>query len=147
ENLAPGLSGNFSLTLKPGQFTMYCPGAETERGALVVTGAKQKASAAAAAAVARYRTYIEGQTAQLVTATRRFAQELRAGDLDGAKAAYVDARVPYERIEPVAESFGNLDPSIDARAGVVPAAEWTGFHPIERTLWLGGTTDGTNALA
>jgi iron uptake system EfeUOB component EfeO/EfeM len=59
----------------------------------------------------------------------------------------VDARVPYERIEPVAESFGQLDPAIDARAGDVPAAQWTGFHPIERTLWVRGTTDGTAALA
>jgi iron uptake system EfeUOB component EfeO/EfeM len=59
----------------------------------------------------------------------------------------VDARVPYERIEPVAESFGTLDPAIDARAGDVSADQWTGFHPIERTLWVGGTTDGTGALA
>ncbi len=29
ENVAPGLSGHFSLTLKPGRFTMYCPGGKT----------------------------------------------------------------------------------------------------------------------
>ena len=147
ENQAPGLSGHFSVTLKPGRYTMYCPGAKTERGPLVVTGAVSKATVAAAAAVARYRRYIESQTALLVAETRRFTQQLRAGDLAGAKAAYVNARVPYERIEPVAESFGNLDPAIDARAGDVPDAEWTGFHPIERQLWAKGTTDGTGALA
>ena len=43
----------------------------------------------------------------------------------------------------MAESFGDLDPAIDARAGDVPDAKWTGFHPIERTLWVGGTTAGT----
>ena len=42
------------------------------------------------------------------------------------------AREPYERIEPVAESFGDLDPEIDARAGDVPAASWTGFHRLEK---------------
>jgi hypothetical protein len=44
ENLAPGLSGHFSLTLKPGRFTMYCPGGKSERGPLVVTGTAGAAS-------------------------------------------------------------------------------------------------------
>ncbi|HEY7694375.1 MAG TPA: iron uptake system protein EfeO [Gaiellaceae bacterium] len=146
ENLAPGLSGRFSLTLKPGRFTMYCPGGKTaERGTLVVTGAASATSAAAAAAVGRYRHYVETQTALLVAKTRRFVQQLNAGDVDGAKSAYAAARIPYERIEPVAESFGSLDPAIDARAGDVPKAKWTGFHPIEQLLWVSGAT-GPRAL-
>jgi iron uptake system component EfeO len=141
ENIAPGLSGHFSLTLKPGRFTMYCPGGESaERGPLVVLGKASATSAAAAAAVARYRRYVENQTALLVTKTRLFVQALEKGDVEAAKAAYASARVPYERIEPVAESFGGLDPAIDARAGDVPAAKWTGFHPIEQLLWVRGTT-------
>jgi iron uptake system component EfeO len=141
ENVAPGLSGHFSLTLKPGRFTMYCPGGTSaERGPLVVTGKTSGTSKAAAAAVAQYRRYVEGQTALLVTRTRRFVQELQAGDIEGAKAAYTEARVPYERIEPVAESFGDLDPAIDARAGDVPKPKWTGFHPIEQFLWVRGKT-------
>jgi len=140
ENLAPGLSGRFSLTLKPGRFTLYCPGGKSERGPLVVTGAASATSTAAAAAVARYRRYIEGQTIVLTAKTRRFVQRLQAGDLEGAKAAYADARIPYERIEPVAESFGDLDPGIDARAGDVPKAKWTGFHPIEQYLWVHGAS-------
>ena len=146
ENLAPGLSGHFSLTLKPGRYTMYCPGAKTERGPLVVTGAGSKTSAAAAAAVARYRQYIEAQTALLVARTRPFVRAVQAGDLARAKATYAGARIPYERIEPVAESFGNLDPAIDARAGDVPKAKWTGFHPIEQALWMRSTTAGTSTL-
>jgi iron uptake system component EfeO len=140
ENLPPGLSGHFSLTLKPGRFTMYCPGGETERGPLVVTGTAAGTSAAAGAAVARYRRYIEAQTTLLTARTRRFVQRLQVGDLEGAKTAYADARVPYERIEPVAESFGDLDPAIDARAGDVPKAEWTGFHPLEQFIWVRGAT-------
>jgi iron uptake system component EfeO len=140
ENVAPGLSGHFSLTLKPGRFTMYCPGGKTERGPLVVTGAAAGTSAAAAAAVARYRRYIETQTTLLTAKTRRFVQRLQVGDVEGAKAAYAAARIPYERIEPVAESFGDLDPAIDARAGDVPKAKWTGFHPLEQFLWVHGAT-------
>jgi iron uptake system component EfeO len=140
ENVPSGLSGHFSLTLKPGRFTMYCPGGETERGPLVVTGTAAGTSAAAAAAVARYRRYIEAQTTLLTARTRRFVQRLQVGDLEGAKTAYADARVPYERIEPVAESFGDLDLAIDARAGDVPKAEWTGFHPLEQFIWVRGAT-------
>ena len=55
--------------------------------------------------------------------------------------------MPYERVEPVAESFGDLDPRIDARANDVPKSQWTGFHPIERKLWVQRTTKGTAALA
>ena len=38
-----------------------------------------------------------------------------AGDDDAARALYPDARVHWERIETVAESFGDLDPRMDAR--------------------------------
>jgi iron uptake system component EfeO len=150
ENLAPGLDGRFSLTLEPGSFTTYCPGGKTaERGSLVVRGrsAAGPASQQAVTAVARYRAYVEAQTALLVDRTRSFVAALRAGDLALAKQRYSAARVPYERIEPVAESFGNLDPAIDARAGDVPAAEWTGFHPIERALWVKSSLAGTGPLA
>jgi iron uptake system component EfeO len=140
ENVAPGLSGHFSLTLKPGRFTMYCPGGKTERSPLVVTGTAGAASPAAVAATARYRRYMEAQTTLLTAQTRRFVRRLQVGDVAGAKAAYADARIPYERIEPVAESFGDLDPAIDARAGDVPKAKWTGFHPLEQFLWVRGAT-------
>ncbi|HEY7207161.1 MAG TPA: iron uptake system protein EfeO [Gaiellaceae bacterium] len=149
ENIAPGLSGTFSVTLRPGKFRTYCPGADSEYAPFVVTGTRAEARAgeSAAAAVAHYRSYLETQTTALVTRTQAFVAALRAGRLAEAKRLYVQARAPYERIEPVAESFGNLDPEIDARAGDVPAADWTGFHPIERMLWVKGTTNGTAALA
>jgi iron uptake system component EfeO len=148
ENLAPGLSGHFSLTLKPGRFTLYCPGGTTaERGQLVVTGAASGTTAEALAAVAAYRRFLASQTSGLVVKTHMLVGALRAGDLGAAKSAYAAARVPYEQIEPVAESFGALDPAIDARAGDTIAAEWTGFHPIEQALWSRGTTARTDALA
>jgi iron uptake system component EfeO len=36
EDLSEGLGGSFSLTLDPGQYTVYCPGGEHERGTLTV---------------------------------------------------------------------------------------------------------------
>src|SRR5436190_21829586 len=38
EDLSDGLSGSFSLTLDRGEYTLYCPGGENERGTLTVTG-------------------------------------------------------------------------------------------------------------
>ena len=45
-------------------------------------------------------------------------------------------RVHWERIEPVAESFGDLDPKMDAReADLEEGQKWTGWHRIEKDLW------------
>ena len=64
---------------------------------------------------------------------------VKAGDIAGAKALYPVARTPWERIEPVAESFGDLDPLIDAREGdQEPGQDFTGFHRIEKALWETG---------
>ena len=54
-----------------------------------------------------------------------------------AKSLFAAARAPYETIEPVAESFGGLDPAIDARVNdVAKGDKWTGFHRIEQALWV-----------
>jgi iron uptake system component EfeO len=38
ENLSDGLSGEFTLDLDAGEYTLYCPGGDEERGTLTVTG-------------------------------------------------------------------------------------------------------------
>lgn len=151
ENLSAGISGQISLTLAPGRYELLCPGgSNTERGTLVVTG---KAVAAAlppavAAGVEQYRAYLEQQTGELVRRTARFTAALDRGDAAQARRLFAWAREPYERIEPVAESFGDLDPAIDARVNdVEPGQRWTGFHVIERRLWVDRTTAGTAGLA
>jgi iron uptake system component EfeO len=149
ENLSDGLSGSFTLTLDAGTYTLYCPGGDSaERGTLTVTGASNAAqSTEETEAVDNYRRYIEAQNAVLVDRTGAFVQAVKSGDVDQAKSLYPDARLPYERVEPVAESFGDLDPAIDARAGDVPAAKWGGFHFIERALWVDNTTQGMTPVA
>ena len=78
---------------------------------------------------------------------RRSSTAVHSGDVAAAKALYGPARIPYERIEPVAETFGDLDPEIDAREGDVPAKQWGGFHKIEKALWIDGTTEGMGDVA
>jgi iron uptake system EfeUOB component EfeO/EfeM len=119
-------------------------------GSLSVTGESSAAGVTDAqltAAAERYRDYVEDQTAALVSSTKTFADAVVAGDVAAAKRAYAPARIPYERIEPVAESFGDLDPAIDARAGDVPADEWGGFHKIEQALWVRNSAAGMGPVA
>jgi iron uptake system component EfeO len=154
ENLVPGLSGSFSLSLAPGDYTAYCPGAATPTSPFTVVAASgasgtatSATSAELAAATSGYATYVKDQAAELTRSTTQFVAALRVGDVARAKALYGPTRVFYERIEPVAESFGDLDPQIDAREGDVPAAEFGGFHKIEQILWTKNTTAGTAPYA
>jgi FTR1 family protein len=149
EDVAPGLTRSFSLTLQPGRYALRCPNATRASGALVVTGRRSDPAGdpAVRAGVARYRSFLERESAALVRRVVVLRDALAGGDLAAARRAYAAARVPYERVEPVAESFGDLDPRIDARANDVPRSRWTGFHPIERSLWVARTTSGTARLA
>lgn len=99
------------------------------------------------AAARRYQDYVDGQSELLVERTREFVAAVKAGDIEEAKRLYAPSRVPWERIEPVAEKFGTLDPEVDAREGDVPDGQWTGFHRIEKALWAEGTTEGQSGYA
>jgi iron uptake system component EfeO len=149
ENLSDGLSGSFTLTLDGGEYTIYCPGGEEERGALTITGKAATSTSAASErdAVKQYREYLEQNADELVEKTEPFVKAVIAGDLAEAESLYAPARVPYERIEPVAESFGDLDPRIDARANDIPPNEFGGFHRIEKALWAEDTANGIGPVA
>jgi iron uptake system component EfeO len=99
------------------------------------------------AAVDSYRHYLAEQTQLLVDRTQAFVKALNYGNVEQAKRLYPTTRMPYEAVEPVAESFGTLDPDIDAREGDVPAASFRGFHRIEKALWVDNTTKGVRSVA
>jgi len=160
ENLAPGLSGSFSLTLQPGEYVLNCILAANgeddpnyDKGKLTVTGGKVSTPGSPddpelAKAVEEYKAYVAKETAALVAGTKPFVAALRAGKLQQAKDQFGPLRMHYERIEPIAESFGDLDPDIDARINdVADRSTWTGFHRIEQILWKGRTTKGTARYA
>ena len=148
ENLTEGLTGSFSLTLEEGEYTIRCNGADEEDGTLKVSGKLAgQTSPAVDAAIAQYRAYLEENAEELTAQTKPFIAVVIAGDVKDAKDLYAGARIPYERIEPVAESFGDLDPRIDARANDVPASEWGGFHKIEKALWEEDTAKGMAPVA
>ena len=98
-------------------------------------------------AAREYQDYVDGQSELLVDRTEEFVAAVKAGDVAEAKKLYAPSRVPWERVEPIAEKFGTLDPEVDAREGDVPHKQWTGFHRIEQALWVENTTDGQDKYA
>ena len=94
-----------------------------------------------------YRQYAIGEIEEFVKATDAFTAAVKNGDIEKAKQLYAPARMHYERAEPIAEVFGDLDPKIDAREGDVPEAEWGGYHRIEKGLWMDNTTKGYEQYA
>lgn len=144
ENIGPGATRKLVVQITdPGEYTLTCkPG-------MVGDGISQKLNVTGEAvaatedevltqAVDGYISYVRSQTNNLQGQVDEFVAAIEAGDLEKSKELFALARTPYERIEPVAESFpDDLDPRIDLReADVEEGDAWTGFHKIEKDLWV-----------
>jgi iron uptake system component EfeO len=153
ENIGPGLSREFRVELPAGTYETACkPGMSGKgiRGAFTVTGSAAALSdeAELAQATASYQRYVKSQTDALLVKTEEFVDAVKAGDVARAKALFPVARTYWERIEPVAEIFGDLDPRIDGREEVVEEGmEFTGFHRLEKDLWVTGDISKSGPMA
>ena len=157
ENIAPGLSDKMTVTLLPGEYEMTCGLLTNPRGKLVVTdsGFKDTANEAdlekLAKPLADYKAYVQGEAKELVAKTRAFTEAVKAGDIEKAKSLFAATRFHYERIEPIAELFNELDPAIDAREDDFKAGAnddaFTGFHRIEHALWVKKDVSGVKDTA
>src|SRR3954454_23348046 len=141
ENIAPGVARDLIVELPAGAYQTACkPGMVGDgiRHDLTVTGEATQLSddEELSAAVDSYTTYVQNQVSALQEKTQEFVDAVKAGDIPAAQALYPVARSYYERVEPVAESFGDIDPRINARENDVEEGDtWTGFHVLERDLW------------
>ena len=145
ENIGPGLTRDLVVRAQQGSYVAACKPGMTGDGIRVTFTVTEGASAEAtseefaeleAAAVAQYRDYVDQQADALMKETIAFAELVKANDAAGARALYAPARVYWESIEPVAESFGDLDPKLDLReADLEEGQEWTGWHRLEKDLW------------
>jgi len=146
ENIAPGASRTLTVVAQPGEYFTLCkPGMVGEgvgRAGFSVSGdavaidgpdAEQKQKA-----VDLYAAFVKDQIEQLVPAVEEFTTAYATADDDTARALFPQVRAYYERIEPVAEALGDLDPRIDYREvdAVAEGLDWTGFHRIEKDLWV-----------
>lgn len=169
ENIAPGASTSLTVTLQPGSYFTACkPGMRGENvgeTAFTVTGATVQAAAeeqkALDSVVSDYMNFVKNEVAQLQPQVEKLAKAYAAGDDATARSLFATTRVHYERIEPIAEALGVLDPRIDYReidylaeakalAKDDPTfTQWLGFHRIEKDLWVPAKDalqpDGTSA--
>ncbi|KRA29650.1 MULTISPECIES: iron uptake system protein EfeO [unclassified Nocardioides] len=148
ENIGPNLTKTLTVTVPEGKYVTACkPGMVGEgiRADFDVTRSDEEVKVSAdeaqliEQATNNYRAYVQDQTSQLLVRTQEFVELYKSGDSDDeARALYPVAREHWERIETVAESFGDLDPQMDAREADVDFAageKWTGWHAIEKDLW------------
>ncbi|AXX31643.1 peptidase M75 family protein [Actinosynnema pretiosum subsp. pretiosum] len=155
ENIAPGLTRRLIVEVPDGgAYQTSCrPGMAGDgiRSAFVVKGdATRQADADTrlGEATAGYQRYVNSQADSLLAKTTEFTAAVKDGEAEDAKALYPVARTYWERIEPVAESFGDLDPKIDGReADLEEGQEFTGFHRLEKDLWTGGPQGDSAAIA
>ncbi len=150
ENVGPGISRDLVVQAQPGNYFTVCkPGMVGDgigRASFTVSGDKVQLAGdqqqQVDQAATNYVAYVKDQVGQLVTGTDTFLAAYLAGDDATARTLYPTARANYERIEPVAESFGDLDPAIDFReADVAAGDEWTGWHRIEKDLFPPAAAD------
>ncbi len=145
ENIGPGVTRDLVVMAPEGSYFAACkPGMVGDgiRSPFTVTAAAagQEVSADRAAlqqtAADQYASYVKDQSQQLLAGTEDFAKAFAAGEEAEAKQLYPQVRMHWERIEPVAESFGDLDPILDAReADLEEGQEFTGWHRAEKDLW------------
>ncbi|MFD0278856.1 iron uptake system protein EfeO [Kitasatospora sp. NPDC127111] len=143
ENIGPGTNATINAEIKAGSYEIACkPGMVGDgiRQKVTVTGDASAAAAPAdprlTAAVDAYRTYAQEQADATIPAVEAFAGAIKAGDVEKAKSLYAPSRTGWERTEPVAESFGDVDPKTDTREdGLEAGQEWTGWHKLEKSLF------------
>ena len=140
ENIGPGTKQTVTAEVKAGDYTIACkPGMKGDgiRQAVEATGGTvAKRDPRLDKAVAAYRKYAQEQADATVPLAETFAEAIKAGDIEAAKKAYAPSRIGWERTEPVAESFGDIDPKVDTRAdGLEDGQKWTGWHRLEKSLW------------
>ncbi len=155
ENIGPGLSRTFHVELaEPGAYETACkPGMVGDgiRGPFTVTGesaAPRSDDENLRAATAEYQRYVASQADAFLARTTEFVGLVTAGRTEQARAVYPVARSYWERIEPVAESFGDLDPRIDGREDALEEGmEFTGYHRLEKDLWETGLQPDSGEIA
>jgi iron uptake system component EfeO len=157
ENIFPGFTQTLSATLSPGEYQMTCGLLNNPKGRLIVQAAATGTSIAPISALdlagplAEYKLYVSREVDALVADTQAFVAAIKANDLAKAQALYAPTRTHYERIEPVAELFDDLDKAIDVRADAFEKREedpgFIGFHKIEKFLFIDKSTAAAQQAA
>ncbi|OZI44290.1 iron uptake system protein EfeO [Bordetella genomosp. 4] len=152
ENIAPGFSQTMKVKLQPGKFEITCGLLSNPRGTLTVTpSAASDAEAAKPSMVAyigplaEYRVTLLTQAAALQKALKALDAAVKAGDLDQARQAYLQAHQAYARLEPMSDLFSDLDARLNVRPEYLEKREddnaFVGLFRLERELYRANKLD------
>lgn len=156
EGLGPGTRRAITVDLPAGQYGWRClvPGELDQVSPIAaVTGGSGGSAVPAVAPVSdkelkgpadSFTSYLADQLSILDGQTGELAAKIDAGDVDGAKAAWLTAQLTWERLGAAYGQFDDLGVAIDGlphgRPQGVADPDFTGLHRIEYGLWHGQST-------
>ncbi|OYE03109.1 iron uptake system protein EfeO [Nostoc sp. 'Peltigera membranacea cyanobiont' 232] len=158
ENIAPGFVQKLKTNLEPGEYDMACGLRSNPKGKITVKAGVGDSQAKGTVdrgklvgAIAEYKVYVTKEVDQLVADNKTFTDAVIAGDLPKAQKLYASTHVHWERAEPIAELFSDLDKTMDSRADDFAKKEadpqFTGYHRLEKALFQDKTTKGMKPFA
>ena len=155
ENILPGFAQTLTTSLDAGDYQMTCGLSSNPKGILTVAAGDAPAAKPSpmelVGPLVEYKVYVKGEVAALVDQTRKLVEAVKAGKLEEARRDYAPAHLRYERIEPIAELFSDLDGSMDSREDDFDAKaadpKFLGFHRIEKGLFADKSTAGLAPIA
>jgi iron uptake system component EfeO len=156
DGIATGATSSLALRLEAGAYRTSCEAGTSVGGGALVVGPPGPAPRLGQApdllsATSTYRAYLRSQVAQLGVASAALRKDVDSGDLAGARAPYLTARLLYSRVKAAARNFGDaLLPGVvdlDAAIDPDPSAGVGGLPLIAQGLWSGRTVDLAPAAA
>src|SRR6202050_339285 len=155
ENILPGFAQTLTTTLDAGDYAMTCGLRSNPKGILTVAATNAAPAKPSpmdlVGPIAEYKVYVKGEVDTLVNETKKLTDAVKAGKLAEAQKLYAPAHQHYERIEPIAELFNDLDGSMDSREDdfekKADDPKFVGFHRLEKGLFIEKSTAGMTPVA
>ena len=155
ENILPGFAQTLTTTLDAGDYAMTCGLRSNPKGILTVAATNEAPAKPSpmdlVGPIAEYKVYVKGEVDTLVNETKKLTDAVKTGKLADAQKLYAPAHQHYERIEPIAELFNDLDGSMDSREDdfekKAEDPKFVGFHRLEKGLFTDKSTAGMTPIA
>ncbi|SOB89775.1 iron uptake system component EfeO [Rhodobacter sp. JA431] len=158
ENIAPGFSASLTEVLKPGSYEITCGLLSNPRGSLEVLPTAASEAARTAPPVAEFVGPLAERQVQLMRAGSKFSKSTKAlhaalvaGDLDGAKTAWLSAAQDWARLGSVSLRAADLTNRIAPHPEMLVDGEtdpgFIGLTRIEYALFSQGSAAGLAPVA
>jgi iron uptake system component EfeO len=150
EHIPPGVSATMTANIDSGVYEMVCGLLSSPVGTLTVAatdaGPAKPSVMDLIGPLAEYKVCVKGEVDALVAGVKKLVDAIKVGNLEEAQSVYAPAHLRYERIEPIAELFNDLDGAMDSREDdfekKAEDPKFLGFHRIEKGIFADKSTNG-----